>query len=96
MGSLVQVGLKSSVILRNSLTYFFYVREESKFDYYLATGWTVWRSNPGAGEIFAHVQTGPGTHPASRTMGNGAFPGVKRPGPGAGHLPPSSTEVKKE
>ena len=25
----------------------------------------------------AHVQTGPGDHPASRTMGTGSFPGVK-------------------
>ena len=26
------------------------------------------------------VQTGPGAHPASYTMGTGSFPGVKRPG----------------
>ena len=25
----------------------------------------------------AHVQTGPGSHPASCTMGTGSFPGVK-------------------
>jgi len=35
------------------------------------------RSNPGGGEIFAPVQTGPGAHPASCTMGTGSFPGVK-------------------
>jgi hypothetical protein len=29
--------------------------------------------------FFAHVQTGPGAHPASCTMGTGSFPGVKRP-----------------
>jgi hypothetical protein len=45
--------------------------------------------------FFAHVQTGPGAHPASCTMGTGSFPGVKRPGRGADHLPPSSAEVKK-
>jgi hypothetical protein len=28
----------------------------------------------------AHVQTGPGVHPASYRMGTGSFPGVKRPG----------------
>ena len=26
------------------------------------------------------VQTGPGAHPSSYTMGTGTFPGVKRPG----------------
>ena len=35
------------------------------------------------------VQTGPGAHPASCTMGTGSFPGVKRPEHGADHpLPP--------
>jgi hypothetical protein len=43
-----------------------------------------------------HVQTGPEVHPASCTMGTGSFPGVKRPGCGADHSPPSSAEVKKE
>ena len=28
----------------------------------------------------APVQTGPGTHSASYTIGTGSFPGVKRPG----------------
>ena len=37
----------------------------------------------------APVQTGPGAHPASCTMGTGSFPGVKRPGRGADHPPPS-------
>jgi hypothetical protein len=46
--------------------------------------------------FFAHVQTGPGVHPASCTMGTGSFPGVKRPGRGADHPPPSSAEVRKE
>jgi hypothetical protein len=27
--------------------------------------------------FFAHVQTGPGAHPASSTMGTGSFPGVE-------------------
>jgi hypothetical protein len=47
------------------------------------------------GGFFAHVQTDSGAHPASCTMGTGSFPGVKRPGRGADHPPPSSTEVKK-
>jgi hypothetical protein len=46
--------------------------------------------------FFAHVQSGPGAHPASCTMGTGSFPGVKRPGHGADRPPPSSAEVKKE
>ena len=37
----------------------------------------------------APIQTGPGVQPASCTMGTGSFPGVKRPGRGADHLPPS-------
>jgi hypothetical protein len=44
----------------------------------------------------AHVQTGPEAHPASCTMCTGSFLGVKRPGRGADHPPPSSAEDKKE
>jgi hypothetical protein len=54
------------------------------------------KKNPGGGEIFAHVQTGPGAHPAFWAMGTGSFPGVKRPGRGADHPPPSSAEVENE
>jgi len=43
----------------------------------------------------ANIQTGPGSHPASYTMGTGSFPGVKWPGRGVNHSPPSSAEVKK-
>jgi hypothetical protein len=43
----------------------------------------------------AHVQTDPGAHPASYTMGTGSFPGVKRPGRGVDHPPPSSARVKE-
>jgi hypothetical protein len=42
-------------------------------------------SNPGRGEIFTHVQIGPGAHSASCRMGTGFFLGVKRPGRGAHH-----------
>jgi hypothetical protein len=44
----------------------------------------------------APVQTGPGAHPASYTMGIGSFPGVKRPGRGVDHPPPSSAVVKEK
>ena len=43
----------------------------------------------------AVVLTGPGAHPASYKMGTGSFPGVKRPGRGIDHPPPSITEVKE-
>jgi hypothetical protein len=44
---------------------------------------------------FLHVQTDPGVHPTSYTMGNGvSFPGVKRPGREAEHSPSTSVEVK--
>jgi len=33
----------------------------------------------------APLQTGPGAHPASCTMGTGSLPGVKRPGRGVDH-----------
>ena len=43
----------------------------------------------------APVQTGPGAHPASYTMGTGSFPTLKRPGRGVDHPPLSSAEVKE-
>ena len=43
----------------------------------------------------APVQTDPGAHPASYTMGTGSFPGVKRPERGVDHPPPSSAKVKE-
>ena len=43
---------------------------------------------------FRTVQTGPGAHPASYTMGTGNFPGVKRQRPGV-NQPPSRAEVKE-
>ena len=42
----------------------------------------------------APIQTGPGAHPASYTMRTWSTPGVKRPGRGVDHPPPSSAEVK--
>ena len=43
----------------------------------------------------APVQTGPGAYLASYTMGTRSFPGVKRPGRGVDHPPPSSAEVNE-
>ena len=45
------------------------------------------------------VQTGPGAHPASCTMGTGSFQEVEfkvRPGRAADHSPPSSVAVMEE
>jgi len=41
------------------------------------------------------VQPSPGAHPASCTMGIGSFQGVKRPGCGVDHPPPSGVKVKE-
>jgi hypothetical protein len=52
-------------------------------------------SFPEGARFSAPVQTGPGAHPASYTMGTGSFPGVKRPGRGVDYPPLSSAEVKE-
>jgi hypothetical protein len=46
-------------------------------------------------EFSVPVQTGSGVYLASCTMGTGSFPGVKRPGRGVEHSPPSSAEIKE-
>ena len=45
--------------------------------------------NPVEARISAPVQNGPGAHAGSCAMGTGSFPGVKRPGRGVDHSPPS-------
>jgi hypothetical protein len=47
-------------------------------------------------KFFAYVQTVRGAHPASCATGTGSFPGVKRPGRGADHPPPSSAELEHD
>ena len=47
------------------------------------------------GRFSAPFQTSPEAHPAFYTMGTGSFPGVKRPGRGIDHPPPSSAKVKE-
>jgi hypothetical protein len=44
----------------------------------------------------ALVQTGPGAHPASYTMGTETFPGVQRPGHGDDHPPHLVLRLKKD
>jgi hypothetical protein len=63
----------------------------------LATLFTVRRSNPGGGEIF-HTRPDRLLRPPI-LQNNGclfSLPGVKRPGRGADHSPPSSVEVKRK
>ena len=48
---------------------------------------------PVGARFSAPVQTGPGAHPVSYTMGTGSFPVVERPGRGADHPPPSRAKV---
>jgi hypothetical protein len=58
--------------------------------YQFCRGWTVRGSNPGGGEIFRSRPDRPwGLHNVQWV------PGVKRPGRGIDHPPPSSAEVKE-
>ena len=50
---------------------------------------------PVGARFSAPVQTAPGAHPASYTMGTGSFPGGKRPGRGADHPPHLASILKK-
>jgi len=50
---------------------------------------------PVGARFSAPVQTCPGAHLASYTMGTRSFPGLKRPGRGVDHPPTSSAEVKE-
>jgi hypothetical protein len=64
--------------------------------YRLATSWTVRGSNPGGSEIFRSRPDRPWG--PSSLLYNGyrvSFPGVKWPGRGIDHPPPSSSEVKE-
>ena len=53
-------------------------------------------SNPGGSRFSGSAQIGPGTHPASYTVGTGSFPGVKRPGRCVDHSPRLAPWFKKE
>jgi hypothetical protein len=57
------------------------------------SGWTVRGSNLRRREFSVRLQTGPGAHAASCTMGTGSTSGVKRPKRVADHPPSSSGEV---
>jgi hypothetical protein len=50
---------------------------------------------PVGARFSAPIQTGPGAHPASCATSTSSFPGLKQPGRGVDHPPPSSAEVKE-
>jgi hypothetical protein len=60
----------------------------------LQAGWSGDRNTLGT-RFSTPVQTGPGTHLASCTMGAGSFLGVKQRGRGSNHPPPSNVEFKE-
>jgi hypothetical protein len=81
-------------LLHNVTFYRVYTARDSSSG--IATRYGLDESNPGGGKFLAPVQTGPGVHPASYTMGTGSFPGVKRPGRGVDHPPHLAPRLKKE
>jgi len=68
--------------------------QDSIFGIATRHGLDVLRWNPGGVKFCVLGQTGPGAHPTSCTVGTGSFLGVKWPGHGVDHPPPSSAEVK--
>ena len=58
-------------------------------------GLTVRESNPGVGEVFAHGQNVPGSHPSTYRVGTRSLSGVNRPGLGVDHTTSSGEEVKE-
>ena len=82
--SVIALNMHSKCLLLNSAQY------STPF----ATEWKARGSNSCCGTRFSSpVPTGPGVHAASCTMDRVASPGVKRPGRGVDHPPPSSAEV---
>ena len=59
----------------------------------LATAWWVWGSNPGVGEIPSRTALRP-TRPVVQWVMGLFFRGIKRPGSGVDHPPPSSAGLK--
>ena len=51
--------------------------------------------SPVGATFSAAVHTGPGAHPGSYTMDTGSLAGLKQPGRGVNHPPPSGAEVEE-
>ena len=92
------VAAEGKTIRRQSLFRFrsrVHNQQLSRYRDWLRAGRSGDRIPVGGAKFPAPVQTGPGAHPASCTMGTGSFPGVKWLGSSADHPPPSSAEVKE-
>ena len=74
--------------------FIFHLWDRSRYSDSLRAGRSGDRFPVGA-RFSAPVQTGPGAYPASCTVGTRSFLGVKWPGHGIDHPPPSSAEVKE-
>jgi len=61
----------------------------------IATRWTVRIESRWGVRFSAPIQTSPGAHPTSYTMGTWSLPGVKRPRRGIDHPPQSIAEAKE-
>jgi len=57
--------------------------------------WTVWELNSGRARFSGPIQTGPGAHPISHTIGTKSFLEVKELECGVNHPPPSSAKVRE-
>jgi hypothetical protein len=68
--------------------------QPSQYSDFLLAGRSEDRIQVGA-RFYSPVQTGPGAHPAPYKGYRVSFRGVKWPGRGVDHLPPSSAEVKE-
>jgi hypothetical protein len=85
---------KKATSMSSYKVFFLLLRLGSRYSDSLRAGRSGDRVPVGA-RFSAPVQTGPGTYPASCTMGTGSFPEVKQPGLGVDHPPPSSTKVRE-
>ena len=97
MRKIATISLFLTKILQKNGTYIFcelHFINAGQYSDSLRTGRSRDRIPVGA-RFTAPVQTGPGAHPASYTMGTGSFPGVKRPRCGVDHPPPSRAEVEE-
>ena len=77
------------------------LRTKINLHYHIDLFCTPWLDGPGiksrwGAKFSAPVQTGPGAHPASCTIGTGSFLGVKWPGRGVDHPPHLAPRLKKE